>query len=125
MADNYLEKKYEEYLHGKYVVRRSEPSIDTLLDRVTDSSEAEEPEYAVKQAQLNAMERSVRKLLPEIEFSSHEGSDGRPGVIFIHAGSAFQLGEACLAARLKAAQLHLKTATESTEESAATIKVFR
>lgn len=125
MADNYLEKKYEEYLHGKSVVRRSEPSIDTLLDRVAGSSAPEEPEYSVKQAQLDALERSVRKLFPEIEFSSHEGSDGKPGAIFIQAGSAFQLGEACLAARLKAAQLHLKTATESIEETAAAIKVFR
>lgn len=125
MADNYLEKKYEEYLHGKSVVRKSEPSIDTLLDRVAASSGPAEPEYAVKQAQLDAIERSVRKLFPELEVSSTEGTAGRAGSLSIRAGSPFQLGEACLAARLKASQLHLQTAADSTEETAATIKVFR
>ena len=105
MADNYLEKKYEEYLHGKSVIRRANPSLDSLLDFIRRDGGAAEPGYAVKQAQLDAAVRSAEKLGIEAEISTDEAA----AEIRLRCGSAFSLGELTLAIRLKAAELKLSS----------------
>ncbi len=105
MADNYLEKKYEEYLHGKSVIRRANPSLDSLLDFIRRDGGAAEPGYAVKQAQLDAAVRSAEKLGIEAEISTDEAA----AEIRLRCGSAFSLGELTLAIRLKAAELKLRS----------------
>ena len=103
MADNYLEKKYEEYLHGKSVVRKVNPTLDGLLGRLAGQNQAEESSYLVKQAQLDAVLRSASLLGLDVEMSSDETR----AEISLRSTSAFALGQASLACRLKAAELHL------------------
>ena len=105
MADNYLEKKYDEYLRGKTIIRRANPSLDTLLDRISGPQEKSGAAYSVKQAQLDAVLRSVSKLCPDARMSSDEDT----GRIFLHGRSPEELGARSLAARLKAAELGLRS----------------
>ena len=103
MADNYLEKKYEEYLHGKSVVRKVNPTLDGLLGRLAGQNQAEESSYLVKQAQLDAVLRSASLLGLDVEMASDEAR----AEISLRSASAFALGQTSLACRLKAAELHL------------------
>ena len=103
MADNYLEKKYDEYLHGKSVIRRANPSLDTLLGKVAGPQERTDEGYAVKRAQLDAVMRSASRLGLDAELSSDEPG----GRILLRGRSPEELGALTLAARLKAAELGL------------------
>jgi len=60
MADNFLEKRYDEVFgqdSGKTVVRRSTPSLETLMHR-NRSFRAYDQSYEVMEAQLMAMVRT-------------------------------------------------------------------
>jgi len=60
MADNYLEKRYDEVFGheaGKSVVRKSSPSLETLMHR-NRSYRAYDQSYEVMEAQLMAMVRT-------------------------------------------------------------------
>lgn len=60
MADNYLEKRYDEIFghdSGKSVVRKSSPSLETLMHR-NRSYRAYDRSYEVMEAQLMAMVRT-------------------------------------------------------------------
>jgi len=58
MADNYLEKRYEEVFgHGKAAVRTKGPGLETLM-RKNRSYRAYDQSYEVMQAQLEAMVRT-------------------------------------------------------------------
>ena len=105
MADNYLEKKYEEFLHGKNVVRKVNPTLDGLLGRLAAENRAEESGYLVKQAQLDAVVRSASMLGLPVEMTADETH----AEISLRGTSAFALGQAALVCRLKAAELHLCT----------------
>ena len=105
MADNYLEKKYEEYLHGRSVVRKVNPTLDGLLGRLAGENKVEDSGYLVKQAQLDAAVRSASLLGLPVEFETDEAR----AEIRLRCTSAFALGQAALACRLKAAELHLAT----------------
>lgn len=59
MADNYLEKRYEEVYGagaGKTVIRKASPSLETLMHR-TRSARVYDNTYEVMQAQLEAVVR--------------------------------------------------------------------
>ena len=105
MADNYLEKKYEEYLHGRSVVRKVNPTLDGLLGRLAGENMVDDSGYLVKQAQLDAAVRSASLLGLNVEFETDEAR----AEIRLRSTSAFALGQAALACRLKAAELHLAT----------------
>ena len=122
MADNYLEKKYDEYLHGKNIIRRANPSLDSLLSRVSGQQEQTAPDYRVKQAQLDAVIRSAERLGLDAEFSSDEGR----GLVSIRCSTPEDLGALVLAARLKAAELglHSRPALQK-HEGQAEITIFR
>ena len=110
MADNYLERKYDEYLHGRNVVRKVNPTLDGLLGRLAAENRdagnaAAESGYLVKQAQLDAVMRSASMLGLAVEMTSDEAR----AEISLRGTSAFALGQAALACRLKAAELHLST----------------
>lgn len=60
MADNYLEKRYDEvfgHQAGKSVIRKSSPSLETLMHR-NRSYRAYDQSYEVMEAQLMAMVRT-------------------------------------------------------------------
>jgi hypothetical protein len=105
MADNYLEKKYDEFLHGRNVVRKVNPTLDGLLGRLAAENKVEDSGYLVKQAQLDAVVRSASLLALDVEFETDEAR----AEIRLRSTSAFALGQAALACRLKAAELHLGT----------------
>ena len=122
MADNYLEKKYEEYLHGKSVIRRANPSLDSLLDFISQGGGAAESDYAVKQAQLDAAVRSAEKLGVEAEISTDEAA----AEIRLRCNSPFSLGQLVLAIRLKAAELKLRSEVSLDEAGTeAAIRFYR
>ena len=122
MADNYLEKKYEEYLHGRSVIRRANPSLDSLLDFISQGGGAAESDYAVKQAQLDAAVRSAEKLGVEAEISTDEAA----AEIRLRCNSPFSLGQLVLAARLKAAELKLRSEVSLDEAGTeAAIRFYR
>ena len=122
MADNYLEKKYEEYLHGKSVVRKVNPTLDGLLGRLAGQNQAEESSYPVKQAQLDAVLRSASLLGLDVKMASDEAR----AEISLRSASAFALGQASLACRLKAAELHLGSDLRLDESGTMVIiKLFR
>ncbi len=122
MADNYLEKKYDEYLHGKSVIRRTSPSLDSLLDFISQGGGAADPAYMVKQAQLDAAVRSAEKLGIEAEITADEAA----ARISLSCDSPAGLGALVLAARLKAAELKLRSEVSLDETAGrATIKFYR
>jgi hypothetical protein len=132
MADNYLEKKYDEYLHGRNVVRKVNPTLDGLLGRLApenrdagdrdEGNAAAESGYLVKQAQLDAVMRSASMLALPVEMTSEESR----AEISLRSTSAFALGQASLACRLKAAELHLCTALRLEDSGTqAVIHLFR
>ena len=122
MADNYLEKKYDEFLHGKSVVRKVNPTLDGLLGRLAAENKAEDSGYLVKQAQLDAVVRSASLLALDVEFETDETR----AEIRLRSTSAFALGQATLACRLKAAELHLATSLLSEDtDTQVVIHLFR
>ena len=127
MADNYLEKKYDEYLHGRSVVRKVNPTLDGLLGRLAPENRdagnaAAESGYLVKQAQLDAVMRSASMLALPVEMTSDESR----AEISLRSTSAFALGQASLACRLKAAELHLATEIHSEDsDTQVFIRLFR
>lgn len=126
MADNYLEKKYEELRQGKPVVRRNTPSLDTLLRRVGETAEIDTA-YIVKQAQLDALVRSAGLLGCDCCFQTFETSANSPAYVRISCPDGpFNLGQAVMAVRLKAAELCLDSLVEpvtSAGEASGTVSV--
>ena len=124
MADNYLEKKYEELQRGKTVVRRSTPSLDTLVRRMVEAHAQDGP-YVVKQAQLDAMVRTAAMLGGAVSFAAEERTASIVASCPSPDGIA-ALGKALLAIRLKAAELSLYTTEETAADGlSAVVKVFR
>ncbi len=122
MADNYLEKKYDEFLHGKSVVRKVNPTLDGLLGRLAAENMVEDSGYLVKQAQLDAVVRSASLLGLPVEAETDEAR----AEIRLRSTSAFALGQASLACRLKAAELHLGTSLRLEDsDKQAVIHLFR
>lgn len=103
MADNYLEKKEAALRNGAPVYVRNTPSLDTLLRRMSESQS--DPLYIVKQAQLEAMERSALAYTPQVEISIDESKSA----MSISGNGA---AGAAAVARLKAAELGLKSSME-------------
>lgn len=117
MADNYLEKKFEQLRSGRPVYRKVNPSLDSLLTELSRQPHADDVirqeggmhgswADAVKLAQLEAVARSAVRSCPdavEAECSEAEAS------ISLSAPDMFVLGAAVLAARLKACELHLRS----------------
>lgn len=127
MADNYLEKKYEEYVKGKVVYRRQSPSLDTLIGKAGAS--ASDPDYIVKQAQLDAMIRSARKLCPELVYESVEARSCVIVRVCENASdtwNSIRFGEACAVLKLKAAELNLHCSEYlDIEDKSLVITVFK
>lgn len=113
MADNYLEKKYEQFKNGPTVIRKVNPSLDTLLHRIAGETAAEPMGTAansIKQAQLDAIVRSASILGYTFRFETSE----EKGSVYILGpnaphSKAVELGEIILAMRLKAAELGFRT----------------
>lgn len=103
MADNYLEKKEAALRSGAPVYVRNTPSLDTLLRRI-DGPQTD-TDYLVKQAQLDAMQRSALAYSPDAIISCDESIS----VMSITGNGA---AGAAAVARLKAAELGLKSAME-------------
>ena len=102
MADNYLEKKYEEWKNGKPAIRRTSPSLESLIKKCGESG-GQDPSYTVKQAQLDAIVRAAEGL----GYGSVFTSDESRATIRIEQPDPVKLGESALAVRLKAAELRL------------------
>lgn len=107
MADNYLEKRSEELSRGKTVIRRSNPSLDSLLKSL--GTKASDPSYVVKQAQLDALVRSASLLGADATFRTDEAS----ATISLECPDPLTAGECLLALRLKAAELKLGSRIDS------------
>lgn len=107
MADNYLEKRSEELSRGKTVIRRSNPSLDSLLKSL--GTKVSDPSYVVKQAQLDALVRSASLLGADATFKTDEAS----ATISLECPDPLTAGECLLALRLKAAELKLGSRIDS------------
>ena len=107
MADNYLEKRSEELSRGKTVIRRSNPSLDSLLKSL--GTKVSNPSYVVKQAQLDALVRSASLLGADATFRTDEAS----ATISLECPDPLTAGECLLALRLKAAELKLGSRIDS------------
>ena len=107
MADNYLEKRSEELSRGKTVIRRSNPSLDSLLKSL--GTNISDPSYVVKQAQLDALVRSASLLGADATFRTDEAS----ATISLECPDPLTAGECLLALRLKAAELKLGSRIDS------------
>ena len=107
MADNYLEKRSEELSRGKTVIRKSNPSLDSLLKSL--GTNISDPSYVVKQAQLDALVRSASLLGADATFRTDEAS----ATISLECPDPLTAGECLLALRLKAAELKLGSRIDS------------
>ena len=107
MADNYLEKRSEELSRGKTVIRRSNPSLDSLLKSL--GTKVSDPSYVVKQAQQDALVRSASLLGADATFRTDEAS----ATISLECPDPLTAGECLLALRLKAAELKLGSRIDS------------
>ena len=107
MADTSLEKRREELSRGKTVIRKSNPSLDSLLKSL--GTNVYDPSYVVKQAQLDALVRSASLLGADATFTADEASAS----IRLECGDPLTAGECLLALRLKAAELKLGSRIDS------------
>lgn len=109
MADNYLEKKMEAYRSGASIIRKVNPSLDTLLRKLPCSTAARRDD-PVKEAQLYAALRSAS--LSGLEFES-EVLEGEQKIrVSTGTGSEMdwcRLGQIVAIVRLKAAELGFLT----------------
>ena len=105
MADNYLEKKYEDFQKGRSVIRKVNPSLDSLLSSLGSQAMGGEECYKVKSAQLEAAINSARRLCEEFEASSDEASS----TISLACRDEYRLGRISLAVELKLAELKLQS----------------
>lgn len=114
MADNYLEKKYEEFRQGRPVLRRNTPSLDSLLKKLQEEGCEADPDYVVKKAQLDALTRSAGFVgdIPEIDTFESAPGDGPSFLKIGLCDDPLLLGEIILAVRLKAAELGLCSKVE-------------
>lgn len=101
MADNYLERKMEALSRGTTVIRKDNPSLDTLIRRVVGPREPIGEK--VMQAQLDAVARSASLLGAGVVANACEADQS----VILSCNSPEDLGAAVLAARLKAAELGL------------------
>lgn len=120
MADNYLEKKMEEFREGKKAVRRPSASVEGLLKHISEPSEASAD--TVMGAQLEAVVRAA-KHLPEAESFRFDIDEKAAAICLLGPGSPrrylLEAGELVLAMRMKAAELHLNSRVEPNPESTA------
>ena len=155
MADNYLEKKMEEFRSGKRVVRRPSASLEGLLSTLAESDAgvgagagaagggcvgggaggAGGVGAAVMPAQVDAVVRAGKRI-PEAAAFRFE-VESACGTIRVLGPSSprryvFEAGEVLLAMRLKAAELHLRSFVELNPEVSApanpllfTLSVFK
>ena len=134
MADNYLEKKMEEFREGRTVVHRQSASLEMLLQSAGDMVS---PPDAIPPmpAQLEAVIRAA-KHLPEAAGFRFE-TDEKEGMIRLLGPTSprrylLEAGEVIMAMRLKAAELHLHCSIEIRQESTtpanpliATLKLYK
>lgn len=120
MADNFLEKQYENWKNGRAPIRRNSPSLDSLVKRLSEHGPAD-TSYMVKQAQLDAIVRTASALDGALEFSTDENSAS----ITVRSADRISLGEALLAIRLKAAELKLQSCTTAVSDTSVTIGISR
>ena len=145
MADNYLEKKMEEFRSGKRVVRRPSASLEGLLSTLAESDAGVGAGAgagcvggvgaAVMPAQVDAVVRAGKRI-PEAAAFRFE-VESACGTIRVLGPSSprryvFEAGEVLLAMRLKAAELHLRSFVELNPEASApanpllfTLSVFK
>lgn len=126
MADNFLEKKYEDLRNGRQVIRKINASLDSLLSKSAESTQFESPDYKVKKAQLEAIIASASRL--GLEFSAQAFE--KDSSICLSCKDDFILGQLCLAMRLKACELKLqslvkKKDTGSDDGAGAIISIFK
>lgn len=127
MADNYLEKKMEEFRSGKVAVRRPSVSLETLLQSAGGKAsggdtlpETDQAEKSVMPAQIDAVVRAAN-ILKESE-SFQFDIDEKAGIIRLLGPTSprrylLEAGEVIMAMRLKAAELHLHCSIEIRPES--------
>lgn len=124
MADNYLERKYEQFIKGRPVIRKVNPSLDSLLSALPDEQDAEDSQYKVSRLQAEAAISSARRM--GIGFSASFPDDNDPSVLKISCRSSYDLGAVTTAARLKLAELHLQTRLRLSDSGTdAVIEIFR
>ena len=124
MADNYLEKKMEEFRQGAKVVRRPGASLEGLLEIVASGEEVAPvvgKATGVMPAQLEAVLRAA-KHLPEADSFRFDVDEAAATIRILGPSSPrrylIDLGQVILAIRLKAAELHLRATVEIRPDSA-------
>ena len=143
MADNYLEKKMEEFRSGKKAIRRPSASLESLLTTLAASDAggavggvgAGAAGAAVMPAQVDAVVRAGKRI-PEAAAFRFEVDESSALIRVLGPSSprryVFEAGEVLLAMRLKASELHLRSSVKFTPEVSApanpllfTLSVFK
>lgn len=144
MADNYLEKKMEEFRSGKKAIRRPSASLEVLLSTLAASDAGGGvggavggvgAGAAVMPAQVDAVVRAGKRI-PEAAAFRFEVDESSALIRVLGPSSprrnVFEAGEVLLAMRLKAAELHLRSSVKFTPELSApanpllfTLSVFK
>ena len=131
MADNYLERRQEELRSGRTVWRKDNPPLETLLHRLGAAhGEPADPSYLVRQAQLDALGRAAGMAVAagsDGAWADALGlvSDEAAATLSLQHDDPFLLGQAALAARLKAAELGLRTSIRRPDSRTAVLHLFK
>ena len=148
MADNYLEKKMEEFRSGKKAIRRPSASLESLLTTLAGNDAGGgagaagaagggvgAAGAAVMPAQVDAVVRAGKRI-PEAAAFRFEVDESSALIRVLGPSSprryVFEAGEVLLAMRLKASELHLRSSVKFTPELSApanpllfTLSVFK
>lgn len=122
MADNYLEKKYEQLSKGRPIIRKANPSLDSLLTSANTPAENPDPNYMVSQRQAEAAVASARRL--GMDFSATYWTDDSPQ-IKICCHNEYELGSVVTVIRLKLAELRLHADISLEGNAAARMMIYR
>lgn len=121
MADNFIEKRMRELDGGKTVIRKANPSLDSLLTRIRETDGPTDESYTVKAAQFEAVIRSAALVRGECRAEYDE----QTSVIHLYGSDRLLLGQKVLAMELKAAELKLGCRVISCGEGKLGLELFR
>ena len=124
MADNYLETRYEQIFEGGGARHSSlRPSID-LWVQSESKKHTRQGVYKIHPLQVQAVERTIRKAFPNVEFSYTQLEDGSVQVD-IHADTPFEAGRIYEILSLKSEEMGLHAFLNYENGGAILVEIYR
>ncbi len=124
MADNYLETRYEQIFEGSGARHSSlRPSIDLWVQRESEMH-TRQGFYKIHPLQVQAVERTIRKVFPNVTLNYTQLEDGS-ALVDIRAVTPFESGRIFEILSLKSEEMGLHAFLKKENEDGILVEIFR